>query len=94
VKPVRYDPDAVDEYLAAVRWYAARNRQAAERFIARVAHAEEAIAQHPAGCPLVPGVADAVGARRALVRDSGGRKSADCLRHCAGPRQAPHHGAT
>ena len=47
MKPVRYDAEAEEEYLATVRWYRARNRQAAERFMDRVIAAETLIREHP-----------------------------------------------
>jgi plasmid stabilization system protein ParE len=68
VKPVRYDAEAEEEYLATVRWYRARNRQAAERFMDRVIAAETLIREHPEAWGSPPGVAPEVGARRVIVR--------------------------
>lgn len=68
MKPVRYGAEAEEEYLAAVGWYRARNRQVAERFVDRVVAAETLIREHPEAWSSPSGVAPEVGARRALVR--------------------------
>jgi toxin ParE1/3/4 len=68
VKPVRYEPEAADEYLAAIGWYRARNRATAERFVGRVLEAEVVIREHPPRWSRVEGVPRKLDVRRKLVR--------------------------
>jgi toxin ParE1/3/4 len=68
VKAVRYDPEAIDEYLAAIGWYFARNRAAADRFVERVLEAETAIREHPPQWSRIEGVPRELEVRRKLVR--------------------------
>jgi plasmid stabilization system protein ParE len=68
VKAVRYDPEATDEYLAAIGWYFARNRAAADRFVERVLEAETAIREHPPQWSRIEGVPRELDVRRKLVR--------------------------
>jgi len=68
VKAVRYDPEATDEYLAAIGWYFARNRVAADRFVERVLEAETAIREHPPRWSHFEGVPRELEVRRKLVR--------------------------
>ncbi len=68
MKPVRYDAEAEEEYLAAVRWYRAHDRRVAERLVDRVITAETLIHEHPDAWTSPPGVAPSIGARRVLVR--------------------------
>lgn len=48
----RFQRAALDELAAATRWYAARSREAAVRFVDEVERALVAICEHPEAWPL------------------------------------------
>ena len=68
MKPVQYESEAADEYLAAISWYRARSRPTADRFVRRVLEAEAAIREHPPRWSRVDGVARELDVRRKMVR--------------------------
>lgn len=47
IADVRFHPEAIAEFDAAVDWYRERSEQAAEAFVAEVEHAIVKIAEHP-----------------------------------------------
>lgn len=67
MKPVRYAPEARDEFLDALRWYAERSLPATKRFDEYVSKAEAAIREAPHQWPRVTGVATELDVRRRLV---------------------------
>ena len=67
-KPVRTEPEAVDELLEAARWYEKRRRGLGVEFLAAIGAAVELIQQHPDGGSRVPGVKDQVPARQLVLR--------------------------
>ena len=65
---VRFEPEAQDEFDAAVDWYAARNQVVALRFIDAVQEAVEAVLAKPEAWPNAPYVTPDLGVRRHLLR--------------------------
>ena len=65
---VRFEPEAQDEFDAAVDWYAARNQVVALRFIDAVQEAVEAVLAKPEAWPNAPHVEPELGVRRHLLR--------------------------
>jgi plasmid stabilization system protein ParE len=68
VRFVRFEPEAQDEFDAAVDWYAARNEFVALRFIDAVQEAVETVQENPEAWPNAPQVAPDLGVRRHLLR--------------------------
>jgi plasmid stabilization system protein ParE len=67
VKPVRIDPEARQEFLAAVDRYTARDGAVAVRFVAVIDRAPSRIRAEPRTLPLVRDVPPAMGGRAVLV---------------------------
>ncbi len=64
---VRFEPEAQDEFDAAVDWYTARNKYVAPRFIDAVQEAVEAVLENPEAWTIAPQVALEMGVRRRLL---------------------------
>lgn len=68
MKRVRFHEAASAEYLEGLGWYAARNVEVARRFRQAVRAAVVTLRERPRQWPLVPTVAERLGARRVLVQ--------------------------
>jgi toxin ParE1/3/4 len=62
-RPVRFHPDALEEAVAAVRWYAAHSARAGERFLNELSRAIRQISHSPRQFPEYR-----AGTRRILLR--------------------------
>ncbi len=67
MKPVRIEPEARQEFLAAVDWYTARDGAVAVRFVAAIDGALSRIHAEPHTLPLARDVPPAMGVRALLV---------------------------
>ncbi len=65
---VGFDPEAQDEFDAAVEWYASRNGFVALRFVGAVQEAIDSVLDNPETWPLAPHIASELGVRRRLLR--------------------------
>jgi len=70
VKPVRFEPEAQEEFLAAIDWYEEREPGLGGRFLTAVEGALQKIQQAPETYPVVPGTSRASStARRRRLED-------------------------
>ena len=68
MRRIRLEPEAREEFLAAAEWYRERSAAVARRFVDEVERAIGEIRSDPEIWPLAPQVAQALRARRVLLR--------------------------
>jgi toxin ParE1/3/4 len=68
IKPVRTEPEADEELLAAARWYDQNRPGLGVEFLAAIDATVKLIQRHPAGGRRVPRVRKTIPARRMMLR--------------------------
>jgi plasmid stabilization system protein ParE len=68
VRHVRLEPEAREEFLAAVEWYQERSAAVARRFVDEVDRGLNEIRSNPESWPLAPHVPENLQVRRILLR--------------------------